>query len=117
MFIAPVEPIPEDAPASAIIAALEVMQSSTGWAILTRNIKANIAVLENQIIDKKNEDGAELSDADIDRLRDRRNYLVDLGYTPFTIINGLKEGTIEVPQDDPYPQNEAELKQMNTREA
>lgn len=97
---------------TAVIHALEALQASVGWAVIVKNLKGNIDALAGMIIAKKDQNGDPISDEECDKLRYRREFLIDFGETPATIVNGLKEGNIEIPKDDPYPQDARELEQM-----
>ncbi len=83
--------------------------STQFWAQLVSITTENIKVLEAQILDKVSiEEGFEgeaLTDAEVDRLRDKRSAMIDLMQLPETIIASLR---VEDPEDeemDPYPQH------------
>ncbi|MFH1559019.1 MAG: hypothetical protein ABIC19_00660 [Patescibacteria group bacterium] len=82
---------------------LEDLQSSHGWQIITRICEGNIEYLDKMIIKKKDsETGEELTDKEVDRLRDKRGYLVELMETPKNFIEKLTQSNIPPEEFDPY---------------
>jgi len=75
--------------------ALMALQVSPGWKIIAENIKANIAVLDQQILDKRTVDGEPLDDLECDRLRDKRGYLKEIGDTPQSILDRIRQDNNE----------------------
>ena len=90
--------------ATDIINALKSLQSDRGWLLLKQIFEGNIAVLEQAIMLKidPNDGKTPLNEADCDRLRDRRSYLVELLEKPQTIIESFKKPQTETPEYDPY---------------
>lgn len=90
--------------AQEIINALKSLQADRGWLLLKQMFEGNIAVLEQAIMLKVSPDDGKtpLSEADCDRLRDRRSYLVELLDKPNTIIQGFRQPEPESPEYDPY---------------
>jgi hypothetical protein len=80
-----------------IIASLEALILDNGWDVLVEIFKANISILEQKILEK-----GSLSEEDCDRLRYKREYLIELINKPQEIIDKLKATKDEIPNYDPY---------------
>ena len=91
---------------------MNVSQSrSKGWQIVVNNFKANIKYLEDLILDKVDPTGIEVEEMDIDRLRDKREFMRDLVKTPETFIAQLQQSPENTAEDlDPYHDNAVEMK-------
>lgn len=85
-----------------IIEDLEILKNTEGWRIVLEIIKGNVKVLDNMILEKNNVDGTELSDEDIDKLRYKRSYLLELKNTPENYIEKLKKEDLKPREYDPY---------------
>jgi hypothetical protein len=88
-----------------IIASLRAMQeTSIGWQIVVSIIKENIRLLDEQIISKQEADtGRELTDAEVDHLRDLREINKEVMETPNGYINELTKDEPEDNDPDPFP--------------
>lgn len=87
---------------------IEVMKSGMAtqfWAIIARECEVSIKFLEAQIISKTSlepgHDGAELSEAECDRLRDKRKAMEDLMNMPQQMIADVMRE--DEPEDDYDP--------------
>lgn len=91
-----------------IIADLQVMQATAGWAIMVQIIGKQLIILNEMILNKTSdgrEDGPVISDADVDELRHKRGYLIDLRDTPQRYINTLQTEDVQPEDFDPYYKN------------
>jgi len=87
----------------AMIMALQELQQAEGWAIVVNNFKANIAYLEDIILDKVDREGVEIDEMEVDKFRDKREIMKDLIKTPETFINQLTQSPeVGVDDLDPY---------------
>lgn len=88
------------------IALLEDLLRHEGWKLYEANIAANIEIVKECIISKTDTDGLDLTDTEVDGLRERLGYLEELKETPKSMIEVLKgQMKQELPADDadPYP--------------
>ena len=84
-----------------IIMAIESLKSNVGWQFLSQIFNENIKDLATKII-TKTEDGKLLSDAEVDILRSKHNYLKEIMDKPAKILKQLQK-TDTVDEDlDPY---------------
>lgn len=91
------------------VADLQALILSRGWNLLMENHEQNIKLLEKQIIEKKDIDGAALTETELDRLRDRRECMEDLKNAPREIIRILENGNSPKEIDfDPYAKSKRE---------
>lgn len=86
---------------------LRTGMSTQFWALLCELSEENIAYLDEQIISKISleygDDGKQLTDLEVDRLRDKRSAMVELMLLPQRMIENLsKEGDNEEEDLDPY---------------
>lgn len=104
-----VKPVGNDS----VITALQDLQASEGWAILVNNLEANVKYLEMQIVDKVDSYNNEITEEEVDRLRDKREFMRDLLKTPQTFINQLAN-EVDTGSDhlDPY---HTDIKEMNAQ--
>ncbi len=87
---------------------LEMLLSSPGWAVVMKICEGNIEDLNQMIIEKM--EGKEiLTEAEVDRLRDKRGYLKELMETPQNYIEHLSENTTKPEDFDPYFKSAKEL--------
>lgn len=91
---------------------LENLISMSGWAIIVGIMDRNIEALEESILEKE-QFGISLTEKDVDRLRDKRGYLIELKETPSKYIAKIaREGT--APEEfDPYHTNAQDI--INSR--
>lgn len=91
-------------PEELTILTLQAGIASEFWGIIMQIAQANIVLLEKQIISKIDEETKKsLSDLEIDRLRDKRGYLIELTKTPENYIELLrKKGNVAPTNFDPY---------------
>lgn len=95
-----------------IIADLQVMQATAGWAIMVQIIDKQLLILNDMIINKTHngrEDGTAITDADVDELRHKRGYLIDLRDTPQRYIETLQSTDIQPEEFDPYFKDAKEI--------
>lgn len=88
--------------------ALTALQATEGWAIMLKSMLENIEYLEECILSKMQE-GQELNDLEIDRLRDKRGFLKDLIDMPAKYAKKLEEGSATPENFDPYYKNVKDL--------
>lgn len=86
-----------------IVLALQAMAVTEGWAIVVQTCERNIEYLEQSILSKCEPTTEEiLSDADVDLLRAKRDFLLELKELPQRFMEKLSESP-EPPQNfDPY---------------
>ena len=82
-------------------AALRQLGGSPGWLLLVETMGANLAVLANAIITKE-QDGKALTDAEVDKLRDKHGYLTELMAMPDKLIGHLKKTVGDADDFDPF---------------
>lgn len=86
---------------------IEIMKSGMAqsfWATLVEITQENIDMLETEIITKTDiQTGRELTDAEVDRRRDKREAMQDLITLPEQIIKEHTREDVEEVSDDPYP--------------
>lgn len=80
-----------------IIASLQSLLADNGWEVLVNIFKANIEILEENILDR-----GELSELECDKLRFKRGYLLELINKPKEIIEKLQSKPPDSPSYDPY---------------
>lgn len=93
---------PSDAEMFRQIGALKALQVSEGWILLRQTLEAQIAVLDRQIIDKRDVNGGVLSDAECDKLREQRTVTQGLVDKPELLLGQLERVEEDEPDDDPY---------------
>jgi len=108
--------IKNDAQAEELTGHLANLKVTSGWLILKQIIEGNMALLERAIVLKKDpETNAPITEAQVDELRFKRNYLEELAGKPDELIAKFKKQRgIEIPTYDPYATN---AKQMRGSEA
>lgn len=99
------------------LTALQVLEATTGWKIISKVIADNIELLNREILEKMDEDGQPLNDLDCDRLRDKRGYLREIGTTPQTIMAKLKMNVPESDDSDPFPKTPQDLIEMRNKQS
>lgn len=80
-----------------IIASLQSLLADNGWEVLVNIFKANIEILEDNILDRR-----ALTEIECDRLRFKREYLLELINKPKEIIEKLQSQPPDAPSYDPY---------------
>lgn len=86
------------------IALLEDLLRHEGWKLYEANIQANIEIVKKCIISKTDTEGMDLTDIEVDGLRERLGYLEELKETPKSIIEVLKGQMKQpLPEDDADP--------------
>ena len=85
-----------------IISALEGLKVNEGWQFLVQTMTKNVEWLERRIIDKTDEQGEELEDADVEKYRLRHKYLKELLDKPDYFIQKLSTTEEKNPNLDPY---------------
>jgi len=86
------------------IALLEDLLRHEGWKLYEANIVANIELVKECIIGKKDADSNDLTDKQVDGLRERLGYLEELKETPKNMIEMLKgQKNQPLPEDDSDP--------------
>ena len=84
---------------------LEQMLVSPGWKLMEHVLEGNMALLERQIVTKREALTARiLSDAEVDKLRDQHQIVEELLQKPKQLIEkyGEKKAGIPAPEYDPY---------------
>lgn len=94
--------VENDAEALTMRGAMEQLKITQGWSILMRAMAGNLKSLEIQILDKTDDKGKSLDDLEVDRLRDKRGYLVELQKFPERIIEESKRSEFVIEDLDPY---------------
>lgn len=85
-----------------IIVALESLKSNHGWQFMTQVLKENLKDLSDQIIDKRDKYTQKtLTDAEVDTLRDKYQYLNELLNKPDWFLERLTR--TETPEEDLDP--------------
>ena len=84
-----------------ILSAIESLKQNQGWYLLVQTQEREIELIEKSIIGKT-ENGTTLSDADIDLLRVKRGYLLDLIQMPDKLTAQLTIAPTEPYDPDPY---------------
>lgn len=84
------------------IGALTTLTVTEGWMLLRQTLEANMKVLDEQVLKKVGLDGKELTEAQCDRLRDRRNVMDELIHKPEQLLKELSREDVEETSDDPY---------------
>lgn len=86
-----------------IVLALQALVATEGWAVIVRVCQGNIEHLEKAIIDKRDpETKAVLSEVEVDLLRAKRDYLVELRDTPANFSKKLQSEAVTPEEFDPY---------------
>lgn len=99
---------------ASLIEIMEQGQKSHFWAALVKITQENIKMLETEIITKTNlQTGAELTNEEVDRRRDKRQALEDVINLPNEIIADSRHEDQEEESDDPYPQTSADVRRMD----
>lgn len=93
--------------AQAALVALQAMVVTEGWAFILRINQTNIDILTKQILDKVDENKQPISEAEVDLLRAKRGYLIELSELPEKFIAGV-EANMGVTEKnfDPYQSRE-----------
>jgi hypothetical protein len=87
---------------------LKEMVNSAGWKLMCQVLEGNLALLEKQIIRKKEVlTNRALSDEEVDKLRDQHEILEELINKPQELIKkyGVAEDPTPSPSYDPYGGN------------
>lgn len=86
-----------------IVLALQAMVAMEGWAVIVQICNANIEHLESAIIEKMDpETKAALTDYEVEMLRIKRGYLVELRDTPANYAKQLNDSPVPPEEFDPY---------------
>lgn len=87
-----------------LMANMAGLKMNTGWLILQEIMRGNIAVMEAEILTKRNaEDGSAISNEQCDELRYKRSYMEELIRKPDDLMKQFqKEARIDMPIYDPY---------------
>ncbi len=99
VVVAPVQTAGE---ASGRVLALQQLIGSQGWKIVLEQIEGNISVLEESILTKTDPAGKRLSDDEVDQLRDKRGYLVELRRMPEKLLSIFQADSGTEKDFDPY---------------
>ena len=93
-----------------LVLVMQELVQFEGWQVIKNNFKANIAFLEDCILDKVDRDGNDLDEKGVDQLRDKREFMKDMIKTPETFISQLRQSKIESGSEDldPYHTNAQE---------
>ena len=91
------------------LVALRQLQGSQGWRILLVEMERNLAILERQLMLKKDAKGNKLSDAECDQLRDKYGYLYETKEMPGNLIKFLHRSDNKEEEFDPYAKTVKEL--------
>lgn len=83
---------------------LKEMLNSGGWKLMEQVLEGNMALLERQIIAKRELEGKELSEEEVDLLRVQHAQIVQLIKTPSELIKkyGKPEDAKGITEYDPY---------------
>lgn len=96
--------------AGRMVLALQAMAATEGWAIIVRICLSNIEYLEKAIISKCDpQTHAVLSDIQVDHLRAKHDYLVELKDTPENYVKQLSKAEISPENFDPYFQTAEDI--------
>lgn len=86
-----------------VLSALESLKQNQGWYFLIQMLEKEKAMIDNGIITKiDTETGKIMSDADVDLLRIKRNYLDELIKMPDKVTGQLAREEQEPYDADPY---------------
>ena len=94
------------------IALLEDLLRHEGWKLYEANIVANIDLVKECIIGKRDAEGDTLTDKQVDGLRERLGYLEELRETPknmIGVIKGQKQQPLPEDDSDPFAKSIKEL--------
>lgn len=102
-----------------MILQLENLKHQEGWKILQRVFQNNIKFLENLIIKKIDDQGNAIEkEVMVDRLRDKRGYMVDLMDSPDNLIEQLRTNDEAVVEElDPYYKDVKDIENSEEDEA
>lgn len=95
-----------------IIADLQILISTAGWQIIREVMQGNVATLNEMILNKTIDgkpESTEISDQDVDQLRYKRGFMIDLMNTPENYIEKLQDKGIEPEEFDPYFKDAKEI--------
>lgn len=86
-----------------IILYLQDMMKSAGWKIVEQIFKDNIILIEKQILEKMNaETGESISEKEVDKLRIKREYFLQIIDTPKGYIEMLENPESTPEEFDPF---------------
>lgn len=98
---------------ASLIELMKAGMASPFWAEIVKITRENIAMLEQQIITKRSLEpghtGEELTNEEVDRLRDKRSAMEDLINLPGTIAEELTREDLPEDDHDPYPKTTKDL--------
>lgn len=97
-----IPPVQTAGEASGRALALQQLIGSQGWKIVLEQIEGNVSVLEESILTKTDAAGKALSDAQVDQLRDKRGYLVELRRMPEKLLSIFQADSGTEKDFDPY---------------
>lgn len=101
-----------------IVLALQAMAATEGWAIIVRICESNIEYLEKAIISKCDpQTKTILSDSEVDNLRAKHDYLVELKNTPENYRKALTKIDIAPENFDPYFQTAEDVIEARKKRA
>jgi uncharacterized protein YdcH (DUF465 family) len=83
---------------------MQQFQEHPDWKFICSVLQVNIDLLDRQIIEKVDENRDELSDEDVDQLRDKRMRLKELKQLPQSIVEQMRDPETEANSLDPYYQ-------------
>lgn len=93
-----------------IKASLLAMQVSEGWQIMLKIFADNIKYLETSILEKIDPvTKIILTDDDIEKLRNKRNLMIEVRDTPENYVKTLEKDDKEMKNYDPYFQTKEEM--------
>lgn len=87
-----------------ILMALESLKQNIGWMFLTQVLEENIRVMEENILNKYDENGAIISEDELDKLRNKRSFYKELLEKPDFYMKKLKTPNVVENSLDPYYQ-------------
>lgn len=88
--------------AQRISAAFQALVATEGWNYLVQVIDVNLEKLEEQILSKRDPDDQPLSEAQADKLRDRRTDLMEVKNIPSKFIANVRREPDEEVDLDPF---------------
>ena len=93
--------------------ALRALTASQGWKLLVQTIEANVAILEGQIISKRERDtGRVLNEDEVDDLRVKHGYLSELLVMPTKMAEQVTSDNGSDAEDfDPFFKSVKEMKE------
>lgn len=89
--------------AQSAVVALQAMAVTEGWAFILKINQTNIDILTQQILDRVDENKQVISEQEVDLLRAKRGYLLELSQLPEKFIAAVELGaSVTEVNFDPY---------------